>query len=164
MPPTPGFPTPAPHPIPRSRGSQALVGALCFALLLLIACSVLLTDPISSWPWGISVLVVATLWWVLRRRTRSIAERSARTLDERELTIRNAAAWWGFTAATSAGCLAALALLIMARLDLLDTQTILDRSGSGLLALMITAATVPTMIIAATTSPAKNDNDNDTYW
>lgn len=97
------------------------------------------------------MLVVIALWWTLRRRTRSVAELSAYRLDERDIALRNAGAWWGFTAALLAGCLSASALLITARVETLNPRAVLDRGGAVLLTLMVVAAIVPTMFLAATT-------------
>lgn len=151
----PSFPVPTPAPGPHSRTSQVLVGVLCVGLAALLACSVLVARATSSWMWWVAIAVVAALWWALRRRTRSVAERSARALDERDLATRNGAAWWGLAAALLAGCLSALALLITARVQTLDSRTVLDRSGATLLALMIAA--VPTMVLAATDSNHDDD-------
>lgn len=156
----------APAPAPaaatsRLRVSQGLVGALCLALTTLVALSLLIRFALSSWMWWTAVLAVAALWWVLRRRTRSVAEQFANSLDERDLATRNSAAWWGFSAAIIAGNLAALALVIAARLDTLSSQDVLDRSGASLLALMIAAGAVPTMVLAATDRTTENLDEDD---
>lgn len=135
-----------------------LVGALGAALMLLLVVSVLAARATSTWAWWAAILMVALLWTTLRRRTRSVAERSARSLDERDLAARNAAAWWGLSAALSAGSLGAVALLATARIQTLDPRAALERSGAILLALMIAAATVPTMVLAVTTN---HDEDED---
>lgn len=149
----PSFPSSTPPPGPRSRTSQVLAGGLGVALFLLLVVSVGATRATSTWAWWVLILGIGVLWWTLRRRTRSVAEGFARSLDERDLAARNAAAWWGLCAALIAGCVGALGLLIAARIQTLDARSALDRGGAVLLTLMIAAATVPTITLAISTSP-----------
>lgn len=66
-------------------------------------------------------------------------------------------AWWGLIAALSASCIGAIGLLVPARIDTFDARSTLGRGGAVPLALMIGAATVPTVMLAITTSPSESE-------
>ena len=156
------MPTRAGPPAPRRSGaSRALVVVCCAALAVLLVVSVALSNALSSWVWIATFLLAAAVWLVLRRRTRAVAELSAHHLDERDLATRGRAAWWGLLTATSAGTLLSVALVIAARLDAVDAQTIVERSGPVLVTLMFTASLVPTLVLAATTDPDAETEDED---
>ena len=87
---------------PASRSLRVLAVAQGFAATALVFTAILVDDALSSWTWLVNLIVVGVLWWWLRRRTRSIADRSAGGLDERDLQARNRVAWWGFVAAPAA--------------------------------------------------------------
>lgn len=126
---------------------------LAVSAVAAVAVSTLVRDAVSSPVWWVAVVVVAGSWWVLRRRTRAIAETSADQLDERDLAIRNVAAWWGQTAMFTLGAVAALLLMVAARLDVGSADLVLLRSGGIVLSVVILSAAVPTFVVSLLAEP-----------
>lgn len=124
--------------------------SLGLAAGLLVVVSASVPDALSQWQWQANLAVVGWLWWTLRRRTRSVADGSAAGLDERDLADRNRVSWWGYATAVAGGTATALVLVVAARSEAVDAQTILDRAGPTLVALMLLSAVMPTTILAAT--------------
>lgn len=117
----------------------------------MVAAAALARDAVSSIIWWGVVAVVATTWWYVRRRTRAVAETSAANLDERDLATRNVAAWWGQTVMFSLGAIAALLLLVAARLDADSANAVLQRCGGILLSFVILSTAVPTFVVSLLT-------------
>lgn len=137
---------------------------LAISAVTVVVVSTLVRDAVSSPVWLVTVVVVAGSWWVLRRRTRAIAETSTDQLDERDLAIRNVAAWWGQTAMFSLGAVAALMLMVAARLNLDSADTVLLRAGGIVLSLVILSAAVPTFVVSLLTEPDEHldfDDEDD---
>ena len=153
---TPGVP-PA-GPVPRSLRALAVIQ--CLAATSLVALSAAVEDALSQWEWQVDLAVVAVVWWLLRRGTRAVADRSAAALDERDLADRNRVSWWGYAAAVCGGTATALVLVVLARVPAVDAQMVLDRAGPTLIALMLLAAVTPTTILAA--SRPASDREGDT--
>lgn len=126
---------------------------LAISAVTVVVVSTLVRDAVSSPVWLVAVVVVAGSWWVLRRRTRAIAETSTDQLDERDRAIRNVAAWWGQTAMFSLTAVAALLLMVAARLDLGSADAVLLRAGGILVSLVILSAAVPTFVVSLLTEP-----------
>lgn len=126
---------------------------LAISAVAAVVVSTLVHDAVSSPVWWVAVVVVAGSWWVLRRRTRAIAETSTDQLDERDMAIRNVAAWWGQTVMFTLGAAAALLLMVGARLDVGAAEEILYRAGGIVLSFVILSAAVPTFVVSLLTEP-----------
>lgn len=140
----PGQPPQASVPL----SARVLAATQCFAVAVLVIAANLVDDALSSWVWLANLLAVGVLWWLLGRRTRSVADRSASGLDERDLEAHNRVAWWGFVVAIFGGTATALTLVIASRVNNVDAELFLDRAGTTLIALMLLAAVTPTTLLA----------------
>lgn len=144
-------------PARRAGGAVALATAQALSLTALVLWSALVDDAPGTLVWRLLLILVGVLWCRLRRHTRGITERSATRLDERDLARRNDTAWWGFTAAAGAGAVVGLTLLVGARMDSVDPRTLLDRSGSTLIALMLSSAALPSMLLTVLDRDMRED-------
>lgn len=148
----------------RPHWAALLLGAAGVAMVA-TACAV--EDAVSSPVWWVAVLLLAGAWTLLRRRTRGVAESVAGSLDERELAIRNLAAWWGQIVMLSLGAASALLLLVAARLEETSARDALSRSGGIVLSFVIFSAAVPTFVAALLTAAddaTAADDDFDDEW
>ena len=133
--------------------------------LAVVVISTVVYDAVSSPFWLAGVAVVGASWWVLRLRTRAIAETAATQLDERDVAIRNVAAWWGQAAMFTLSATAALLLMVAARLDVSSAEDILYRAGGIVLSFVIFSAAVPTFVASLLAEPDEHldfdDEDED---
>lgn len=139
--------------------SSVLLSVVAVAVVVV---SFLVPDAVSAPVWWALVVVQAASWWYVRRRTRAIAETAAELLDERDLAIRNTAAWWGQTVMFSLGALTALMLMVAGRIDVDDPAGLLERFGGIVLSFLFLSAVVPTVVVSVMTAPdADGDLDPD---
>lgn len=132
--------------------------ALVISVVAMVVIAAVVPNAVSSVFWWVPAGCVAASWWQARRRTRAVAESSARRLDERDLSIRNVAAWWGQGVTLGLAAATALMLLIAARLDASSANALLQRSGGILLSFVILGGAVPTVVASWLMAGAELDD------
>lgn len=144
--------------VTQRRRLQAL--ALGILALVPLGVALVVSNPLGSGLWWAAVVVVAASWWWLRSRIGGIADTSSELLDEREVAIRNRAAWWG--QALSLALLAAIAVLIqvVARPPH-DAHLWLVRIGGVALSSAFLAMIAPTVMVTWMTADSAVFDDED---